>query len=160
MPGDDVEIVGVFEATDLMTMLAFGPSVELLLPVMTGDTQGRSAPYAEIFFRAREGMDREAEEEVRRLLMSRLAQRGDDQRTMDGMSLEVLVTPVAAGAQLRQARLLSVAHPGRARFGRAGGVVHRRVYHDFGQFGAAHALHRPQPRAGRDEKPHSQGSGP
>ena len=108
MPGDDVEIIGVFGQTDLFERCWRSDRRSNAGARHDGrHARPLCAPYTEIFFRAREGMDREAEEEVRRLLMSRLAQRGDNQRTMDGMSLEVLVTargapaPAAAGAAAR-----------------------------------------------------------
>lgn len=110
MPGDDVEIIGVFKTDDEWSLTMpgmLGGPTELLLPFSGDDTQAPGGFVSEILFRPRQGMDREAEEEVRRLLMSRLAQRDVGHSVPEGATLDVIVDPVTDVEQMRQVRLSS-----------------------------------------------------
>lgn len=106
MPGDDVEIIGVFRSNRASPAMTFGLGrpAEVLVPMTIDESQVTQALVGEILYRPKEGMAREAEEEVRQLLRSRLAQRGDDERTMDGVKLDVMVSPHMGPGQLAQAR--------------------------------------------------------
>ena len=107
-PGDELEIVGVYKTDgDIqLAMLTFGQIGELLTPLTVNDTPLRPSLIMQILFRPRPGMEREAVEEVRQLLASRLEERGTSGPT-DGVPFEVMVEARSSAQQLRQARLLS-----------------------------------------------------
>lgn len=108
-PGNNVEVIGVFRAPEgLQSLGPISPSTNVMLLPLTEVSAGGSQRrlYAsEILVKAKPGMEREAEEEIRHLLMARLQERGDDERTMDGRSLEIIVEPLMGMSQVRQARL-------------------------------------------------------
>lgn len=109
-PGDDVEIIGVFtrgEGDGRAFWFGPGSDAVMLVPTQASDTSGPRRYVSEIIVKARPGMEQAAEEEVKVLLESRLAERGDDRRTMDGMPLGVMIDPVMGGSALREARLQS-----------------------------------------------------
>lgn len=104
-PGDDVEIIGVFRTSmDSLLAVALGQAADLLVPFAADPGRPGGVTVSEILYRPRPDMEREAEEEVRRLLTSRLAERGESQQLIEGRQAEVLVSPVMSAGQLRQVR--------------------------------------------------------
>src|SRR5690606_12990237 len=94
-PGDDVELIGVFRPSmDSLLAVALGQAADLLVPCAADPGRPGGVTVSEILYRPRPDMEREAEEEVRRLLTSRLAERGESQQLIEGRQAEVLVSPV------------------------------------------------------------------
>lgn len=108
-PGDDVQIIGVFRRTNELRGLGFVPGSDavMLLPARGEEAGGLTRHVGQILVRARPGMEQAAEEEVKVLLASRLAERGEDERDSGGTPLGVMVEPIMGGAAMRQARLVN-----------------------------------------------------
>lgn len=109
LPGDDVEIIGVYKVRgDAFMTFGIGQAADLLLPIMMDTSAAAQQRLSEILYRPRPGMDREAEEEVRQLLMSRLAERGEADQILEGMRADVFVEPVLGAAQLQRVSATSL----------------------------------------------------
>lgn len=79
----------------------------MFMPAVTpGPGQPRSYS-SEILVKAKPGMDEAAEDEIKRLLTQRLEERGEADREMDGVRLEVMVDPMLGGSALRQAQIVN-----------------------------------------------------
>lgn len=109
-PGQDVEIVGVFtNPSQRFGDVPISPASAVMLMPVSQDTA--DTPFirnlASIFVKVYPGMEREAEEEVKMLLTARLAERGQDERDIDGTRLDILMEPAAGAATLRSAMLMN-----------------------------------------------------
>lgn len=107
-PGNDVTVIGIFRHAEAGG--AGFSSAEQTVMFMPSVAPGPGEPrrYAsEIWVKAKPGMDEAAEDEIRRLLTQRLEERGDADREMDGVRLEVMVEPMLGGSAFRQAQIVN-----------------------------------------------------
>lgn len=122
-PGTDVEVVGVFRPVGDSTGLVRGLSPHMFLPAASRrptprltSAGGRAqmarfssalfANYSELLIKVRDGMVREAEEEVRAILRERVAARGLAGGLMEGREPDIMFRSVEESEQaIRTARL-------------------------------------------------------
>lgn len=127
-PGTELQIIGVYRLSDEFGGLVWGGAPHLLIPaqyertllpmalpegVGAGSFTTSMVPlpaqggihvmtYSEILIKPRAGMVREAEQEVRSLLRSRLQERGVEGGLMDGVEPDIMVHPIQNRAAMAQ----------------------------------------------------------